>query len=253
MEKAQQTETPRQKRKLCLGSLSGGALGAGLALWAIKVDAVNNYHFGVQQAGEEGGQLLVLAALALAIVPVLAAVTNGWDRFLRVVFWASAAATVIAAINAYGTKQGAEIERIKGDRDRYEQAQQDRTQALADIAKAQAEAAGIAEMVPAAELQRQYDEAKAQRDAEANDVKRGAKCGNLCREAEKKMDTLSPRIGIAGARDRALDRVRQAQARVDAAKVESKAGPKDQAPIAKALASWTGTTAEDERSPAMRG
>jgi hypothetical protein len=50
MEKAAAEERPV---KLCIGSLAAGTLGAGLALWAIKVDAVNNYHFGVRYAGEE--------------------------------------------------------------------------------------------------------------------------------------------------------------------------------------------------------
>ena len=246
MKQAQRTETPRQKRKLCLGNLAAGTLSAGLALWAIKVDATNNYHFGLEYAGEEAAQLLVLAAAALAVVPMLAAAApKGWDKILRIVFWGSVIATVIAAVNAYGVKQGATIDAAKGAKDRYEQAQQDRDQARRDLVEAKAAAAAIAETVPAAELQKLYDDAKARRDAEANDPKRGAKCGENCRKAEAEMNTYSPRIATARAKDIALARADQAQARIDAAKVESSGGPKDQTPIAKAIAAWTGTTAED--------
>ena len=234
------------RARLCIGSLAAGTLGAGLALWAIKVDAVNNYHFGVHYAGEEAGQLLVLAALALAIVPMLAAfASEGWDRFLRIVFWTSVAATVVAAINAYGVKQGAAIDATKGAHDRYEQALEDQTQARRDLAEARAEAAAIAETVLAAELQKLYDDARDRRDTEANDPRRGAKCGENCRKAEAEMNVYAPRIAMAHAKESALARADKAQVRLDAAKLDAGAGPKEQSPLAKTLAAWTDTTAEN--------
>ena len=244
MNKAKQ-EAPRHKRQLCLGTTAVGALGIGVALAAIKIDAVNNYAFGLEFMGQEAAYGFALGAAALAIVPMLAAVApEGWDRILRIVFWTSVIATVLAAVNAYGVKQGTAIDAAKGAKDRYEQAQQDRDQARKDLGEAKAAAAAIAETVPAAELQRLYDDAKARRDAEANDPKRGAKCGDLCRKAEADMNAYGPRIATARAKDIAIARADKAQARIDAAKVEGSAGPKDQAPLAKTLASWTGTTAE---------
>jgi hypothetical protein len=89
-------------------------LGFGLAAWAIKVDAVNNYELGAQFS-HEAAQGMVMAALALAIVPILATLGGGWDRWLRITFWVAVTLTVVSAISAYADKQGKLINATEGE------------------------------------------------------------------------------------------------------------------------------------------
>jgi hypothetical protein len=248
MKQAKQMEAPQQKRKLCLASLSAGALGFGLAAWALKVDAMNNYELGAQFS-HEAAQGMVMAALALAIVPILAALGGGWDRWLRITFWVAVTLTVVSAISAYADKQGKLINATEGEHGRYEQAQLDAAAARKEIAEARAEAATIAETASVADLQAMVDHHGTIAATEAKD--RGGR-GKFAKAAEEAQAAALARVPAARAKATATDRANQAQIRLDRSQDVTKSGPANQSPLAVAIAAKTGQTpAEAARSIAL--
>jgi hypothetical protein len=237
--KAQQKETPG-KRKLCLASLAAGAIGASLAAWALKIDATNNFHLGAQFS-PEAAQGMIMAAIGVGVIPVLA-VLNGWDRWLRITWTFAVALTIIAAVASYIDRQGNDISAKQGAHDRYQQAQADAAAARKDLAEAKAEAAAISEGAAVADLMEIVKRERELAQVESKD--RGGR-GKLAKAHEDAEKAALDRVPAARAKEAATDRAKQAQARLDAAQGETKAGPVNQNPLALAIAEATGQKPED--------
>lgn len=217
------TEETVAPRKICVGSIVVGSVLGGLAAWALSIDLANNYTMGLK-VSHELAQVMAMAAIAVLALPMAQQLLDKPHALLR---WGTRVAvllTVVAAVMAYAEKQGAEIMSRKGAGDAYATAQANAEAARGEIASAKAEAATITEMLPSADLSKIYEDARAKRDAEMSE-KRGATCGKNCRDAEKAMETVLPRIAAAKAKEAAVARAEAAQARLDAAQTEAKAGP----------------------------
>ena len=240
MKQAQQKEAIPAKRKLCLASLTAGAIGAALAAWALKIDAMNNFHLGAQFS-PEAAQGMIMAAIGVGVIPILA-VLNGWDKWLRITWAFAVALTIIAAVASYMDRQGSEISAKKGAQDRYEQAQADAAEARKELAEAKAQAGSITEAASVEDLITMVNRHRELALTESKD--RGGR-GKLAKGHEEAEQAALARVPAARAKAAATERARQAQARLDAAQGETKAGPVSQNPLALAIATATGKAPED--------
>jgi hypothetical protein len=240
MKQAQMQEAPLAKRKLCLASLAAGAIGIALAAWALKIDAMNNFHLGAQFS-PEAAQGMIMAAIGVGVIPILA-VLNGWEKWLRITWTFAVALTIIAAVASYMDRQGTEISAKQGAHDRYQQAQADAVAARKELAEAKAQADAIAEAASVEDLQAMVARHRELAQTEAKD--RGGR-GKLAKAHEDAEQAALARVPAARAKAAAIDRAKQAQARLDAAQGETKAGPVNQNPLAIAIATATGQAPED--------
>ncbi len=204
--------------------LATGTALAAMAAVAARVDILNNWAYGLT-VNAELASIMVLAAVAVVAVPVAAAIL-GWSRHLRITAAICVALTVWSAANAYSTKQGAAILAAQSSQRAY-------TSALADETAARATLARITETGDAGEL------GKLQAMAAADKAKACKKPkSDGCKTAGADEKALTARVSDAKARDKA-------QATVDRAKAEAKAGPAEASMLAGVIAAQLGADASD--------
>ncbi|MGO8954731.1 MAG: hypothetical protein ACLPWS_20740 [Rhodomicrobium sp.] len=217
MTKPHKTTPPGWRVQLVTGS----AL-ALMAIAAVRVDILNNWTYG-QTVSIELATILVLAALCVVALPTAAAVL-GWSRHLKLTTVVCVLLTVWSAINAYSAKQGAHILAAQSSQQQYEAA-------LADQKAARETLARIAETGDVEELTKLAALVEATRATACKKPKSEA-----CKLAEADERTLTARLSGAKARDKA-------QATLDQAKHEAKAGPAEASMVATVIAAHTGADA----------
>ncbi len=198
--------------------VTGAAL-ALMAIAAVRVDIVNNWEYG-RTVSLELATILVLAALCVVALPTAAAIL-GWNRHIKLTTIVCVLLNVWSAVYAYSTKQGRAILQAQSSQQAYEAA-------LADEKAARATLARITETGDAEEL--------AKLQASIGTTK-GTACkrpkSEACKLAETDERTITARLSDAKARDKA-------QATLEAAKGEAKAGPAEASMVATVIARQTG-------------
>ena len=217
--------------------LAAGIVLGGMAGFAVRVDILNNWSYGMT-VSEELASVMVLAAAGVVALPVVASIT-GWNLFLRLTATLFVALTVWAAANAYSAKQGASILAAEGAQQRYADAQKDAAVAREEASTARKEAASIAETVSSDDLAAMVTQAQSQ----VNDLtKRAAEMGLICAsyrkcsDADAGLKALRDRHGKAKTKEEALARADKADAKVKEAKGEAKAGPAEASMLATVIA-----------------
>lgn len=240
-----EAKTPERRsrfRDICYGDLFVGSAGLGLGVAAVTIEIMRNYEFGASK-GPVVACSYALFAIGLATVPAVAQ-KHGWTVFLRVLLVVCMSLTGYFGISYYAKGILDKANAARNATLQYQDARQEVSAAERDRATAQAEADAIGETAPSVSLQRLYDDAKARRDAEATDPKRGARCGENCRKAEKEATGLLDRLGQAQAKEAALARVTAAQTRLDRGKSDAKNGAIEGNAVATLVAMQTGANAD---------
>ena len=194
-----------------------------MAGYAVKVDIVNNWEYGQTISAEMAG-IMALTAIGVVAIPTAAAIL-GWSRHLKLTTIVCVVLTVWAAINAYSTKQGAAILAAQSSQERY-------TSAQADAKLAREILKRISEVGDVGELGKLRDTATAETKKACR-----KKYTDACKLAEAGEKALTVRLSEAKARDKA-------QATLDKAKDDAKAGPAEASMIATVIATWTSTAPE---------
>jgi len=211
--------------------LATGAALALMALAAVRVDILNNWAYG-QTVSLEMATILVLAALCVVALPTAAAVL-GWSRHIKLTTIVCVLLTVWSAINAYSTKQGRAILAAQSSQQTYEAALADQTAARETLTQIK-ETGDVEELT---KLQASIDATKATACKRAK--------SEACKLAETDERTITARLSDAKSRDKA-------QAILDKAKVEAKAGPAEASMVATVIARQTGAdTASVARTVAL--
>jgi hypothetical protein len=190
-----------------LSVLVGLLLGA-LCVAALRIDILNNWHYGVTVSHELAG-VLVLAAIGVAALPAVAGL-RGWSWLYGLGAAGCVALTVMAAFLSYTAKQGEIAAARQTSADSYASARRDEADARRDEKEARVEAAAISETASADELALLADEAKAKAGREEG---RGG-CLGKCELAKDAHAALIGRLGQAKAKAAALDRAEAARQRV---------------------------------------
>jgi hypothetical protein len=220
----------------------GGFIGS-LAAGATAIDIANNHAYGTSISPTMAA-VMTLAALGLTAIPGVAAI-RGWSALRLTGAAICFVTTAYCAVNAYAARQSVQILAAETASTAYADARQAIEDARREAKAARADAEAIAEKLPSAELQRLFDAANQRVQDESTDIKRGAKCGDLCRQAERERDGYSPRIAQAKARDAALARAESAEARLANATDDAKAGDAEPNMIASAIAGRYGLDAHE--------
>jgi len=231
--KSKQIATPRRR---CWASLFIGLCLAAIAGTAAYIDLRNNHKFGAS-ISEELGLVMALAATALMVLPAAAALLGRWDAILRTGTVFAVLLTIVSAVAAYGDKQGAQILARQANEAAYEAAQRDAEAARQEIRSARKEAALITEQAAVADLEKL--EAFHRKQIAIETEKRGG-CGSVCRDHETEVETILARLPAARTKEMALKRVAAAQGRLEAAKVEARAGPAEASMLATIIAGHIG-------------
>ncbi len=204
-----------------------------IAIAAVRVDIINNYHYGLSEGGHELATVMVLAAVCVVALPIVAAI-YGWSSLLR---WMTALCVLMTcwcAINAYAQKMGTSILSKTSQASVYAGAEKDQAAARATLARITetADTATLTDLVAAAK-------AKAS-DAEKSDTKKmgSASCFKACKTAQADHMALLGRLSEAKARD-------AAKLALAEAKSEAKAGPAEASMVATWIATKTDGDATD--------
>jgi hypothetical protein len=190
-----------------LSLLAGLLLGA-ICVAALRIDILNNWHYGLTVSHELAGVLL-LAAIGVAALPAVAGF-KGWGWLYGLGTAGCVALTVMAAFLSYTAKQGEIAAARQTSADAYASARRDEADARRDEREARGEAAAISETASANELALLADEAKAKAGREEG---RGG-CLGKCEVAKDAHAALIGRLGQATAKAAALDRAEAARQRV---------------------------------------
>jgi hypothetical protein len=223
-----------------------GIVLAAMAAFAVRVDILNNWAYGMTITPELAS-VMVLAAIGVAALPVVASIM-GWNPFLRATTLLFVALTIWAAANAYSAKQGANILAAEGAQQRYEDARKDAAAARKEAEDARNEAAVIGEAVSASALSDMVKQAQTKMDelaARAKEIGSVCATNKKCQAAESELAALTSRLGQAKSKEEALARADKADAKVRDAKGEAKSGPAEASMLATVIAKSIGMNAAD--------
>jgi hypothetical protein len=223
-----------------------GLVLAAMAAFAVRVDILNNWAYGMTITPELAS-VMVLAAAGVAALPVAASIT-GWNPFLRATTLLFVALTIWAAANAYSAKQGANILAAEGAQQRYEDARKDAAAARDEAAAARKEAAAIGEQVSASGLTDMVKQAQTKLDelsGRAKEIGSTYAANKKCQTAEAELAALTSRLGQAKSKEEALARADRADMKVREAKGEAKSGPAEASMLATVIAKAFGLNAAD--------
>ena len=200
-----------------LSVLAGMLLGA-ICLAGLRIDILNNWHYGATVSHELAG-VLVLAAIGVGALPAVAGM-KGWSWLYGLGTAGCVILTVMAAFLAYTARQGEVAAARQTSADGYESARRDEVDARRDEGEARAEAAAISESASVDELVLLVEAAKAKAGREEG---RGG-CLGKCEAAKDAYAALIGKLGQAKAKAAALDRAEAARQRVQAAQGRAKGG-----------------------------
>jgi hypothetical protein len=222
------SDQPNPKREIHWGWTIAGALICAVSIACILIEAIRNFIFGAKgvhdplDAAVSGCSWAVFAAMLLALQVI--AKRSGWSRPLFAFYLFCMMITGYCGLAYYVDDiraKAREAQQVKRDFQNAERdlaaSERERDDARAEQRRAQEVADGIKEYTPSAELQALADAANAQVIAETTDEKRGKKCGDICRAAERERDGYLKRKPDAVAREKAQQRADEARARADAA------------------------------------
>jgi hypothetical protein len=205
------------RMQICLGAVL-----ALLAVAAVRVDILNNWEYG-SSVSFELATILVLAAICVVALPTGASVL-GWSKHLKWTTTVCVVLTVWSAVNAYTTKQGAEILAKQSSQEKYQSAKEDEKLARQTLKQIKE----VGEVVELGKLQAiaSSDRAVACRKSKSE----------VCKLAEADEKLLTARLSDAKARDKA-------KATLAEAKDEAKAGPAEVSMVATVIAGYLGADA----------
>jgi hypothetical protein len=230
-----------------------GAAVSLVSLCCIAVEAGRNFIFGAKSAPDPvhaiiNGSSWALAAVMLLIVQVIARRT-GWSTPLLLFYAFCMAVTGYCGLDYYSGDIRARIReamhvtaKVEGARSDLADAIKERDDAQEDQRRAQKIADGIEEITPSQVLKDLADKADKQVQDETTDEKRGKKCGDICRAAERERDGYLKRIPNAKARegaqrraDEARDRAGKARDRIAAVRSTASLGPAETSSMAETV------------------
>lgn len=214
-----------------------------VSLGAIAIEASRNYSFGARgivaprDALISGGTCAMFAVLLMAL-PFLARYA-GWRRWMWAFYLGCFGVTAYCGVAYYvddiraKDRDAQQVTRKFEDaRRELANAESERDDARAEMRRAQDAADAIGENTPTSELRALAEKAEERAKKEATDEKRGAKCGDVCRAAEKERDGYLRRKPDAMAKESALaradtarSRAEEAQKRINVAKTDAATGP----------------------------
>jgi hypothetical protein len=205
------------RMQICLGAVL-----ALLAVAAVRVDILNNWEYG-SSVSFELATILVLAAICVVALPTGASVL-GWSKHLKWTTTVCVVLTVWSAVNAYTTKQGAEILARQSSQEKYQSAKEDEKLARQTLKQ-------IKEVGEVGELGKLQAIASSDRAVACRKSK-----SEVCKLAEADEKLLTARLSDAKARDKA-------KAALVEAKDEAKAGPAEASMVATYIAGHLGVDA----------
>lgn len=224
----QKTEKPEPKREIHWGWTIAGTLISLVSIGCIGIEAIRNYIFGAKGVHDQldavvsGCSWAVFAAMLLVLQIV--ARRNGWNRRLGAFYLFCLIITGYCGFAYYVDDIRAKAREAQQMTREFQNAERDlaaaereRGDARAEQRIAQHTADAIKENTPSADLQALADKADAQVTAETTDEKRGKKCGDICRAAERERDGYLKRKPDALAKEQAQRRADEARARADTA------------------------------------
>lgn len=247
------SDQPAPKREIHWGWTLYGASVCLVSLYCIALESGRNFIFGIKSTSDPlhafiTGSTLALAAMMLLIVQVIAQ-RSGWST-RRLLFYALCmAVTGYCGLDYYSGDIRARVReatqstaKVDGARSDLADAIRERDDAQDDQRRAQKIADGFAENTPAQTLQGLADKADQLARDETTDEKRGKKCGDICRAAERERDGYLKRIPDAKAKeeaqrraDDARDRAAKARDRIAAARPTAHLGPVEASSMAETV------------------
>lgn len=219
-------------RTLAAAQVAGGCVVGCFSIQAVLVDQHNNYNYGLS-INEDAGTVFALAAIMIAVLPVMAQIYPASKRYLRFATVFCLLVTIWAAFNAYSGELGADILAKDGQAKAYAGAVKDEDAARATLEriKETADAETLESMVSAAKTK--ADTAQATDTQKMGGKKDEVHCFKTCREAKDAHIALMGRLADAKARD-------EARKLLDKAKAEAKDGPAEASGAATWIAAQTG-------------
>ena len=246
-------DQPAPKRDIHWGWTLYGASVCLVSLCCIAVEAGRNFIFGAKSAPDSihaviNGSSWALAAIMLLIVQVIARRT-GWSAPLLLFYAFCMAVTGYCGLDYYSGDIRARVReamqttsKVEGARNDLADAIRERDEAQDDQRRAQKVADGFDESTPSETLQSLADKANQQVVDETTDEKRGKKCGDICRAAERERDGYLKRIPHAKAKeeaqrraDEARDRAERARGRIAAVRSTASLGPAETSSMAETV------------------
>jgi hypothetical protein len=249
----QKTEQTIRKPQIHWGWTLYGTAVCAVSFGCIAVEAGRNFIFGAKTAPDPthaiiNGSSWALAAIMLLIIQVIAK-RIGWSKGLVAFYVFCLAVTGYCGLDYYSGDIRARVHeamqvtaKVEAARNDLDDATRERDEALEDQRRTQKIADGIQEITPAQTLQDLADKADKQVQDETTDEKRGKKCGDICRAAERERDGYLKRLPFAKAKeeaqrraDEARDRAEKARGRIAAVRSTASLGPAETSSMAETV------------------